>query len=206
MARPSHTAWLLVGAAAMLLLASAATAQDCLSARFSDGRTFLKCSSMPTLGASLHWTYHPGNGTADIAFRAPSGTDGWVGWGINPTSRSMGGSSVFVATQSGGTPSVLMTNLESTQPSLQAATLKFGVPVGPTVEYSGGAYTIFATITLPGNATQHNTVWQAGPLSGGQISQHPTAPANLASTTRLDFLSGSSTGASNSRLRRRNVS
>ncbi|RCV46118.1 hypothetical protein SETIT_9G506700v2 [Setaria italica] len=204
MARPGHTAWLLVGAA-MLLLASAATAQDCLSARFSNGRTFGRCNSMPTLGASLHWTYHPENGTADIAFRAQSGADGWVGWGINPNSRGMVGSSVFVATQSSGSPSVLMTNLDSTSPSLQPATLKFNVPVAPTVEYSGGAYTIFATIALPGNATQQNTVWQAGSLSGGQIAPHPTAPANLASATRLDFLSGSSTGASNSRLRRKNI-
>ncbi|TKV97683.1 hypothetical protein SEVIR_9G510800v4 [Setaria viridis] len=204
MARPGHTAWLLVGAA-MLLLASAATAQDCLSARFSNGRTFGRCNSMPTLGASLHWTYHPENGTADIAFRAQSGADGWVGWGINPNSRGMVGSSVFVATQSSGSPSVLMTNLDSTSPSLQPATLKFNVPVAPTVEYSGGAYTIFATIALPGNATQQNTVWQAGSLSSGQIAPHPTAPANLASATRLDFLSGSSTGASNSRLRRRNI-
>ncbi|CAN6296153.1 unnamed protein product [Urochloa humidicola] len=201
-----HTAWLLIGAAAMLLLASAATAQDCLSATFSNGRTFGKCNSMPTLGASLHWTYHPENGTADIAFRAGSGSNGWVAWGINTASQGMAGSSVFIASQdSSGTASVLMTNLESTSPSLQPATLKFGVSGTPSVEYSGGAYTIFATISLPGNTTQQNTVWQAGPLSGGQISPHPTTPANLASAQRLDFLSGSSTGASNSRLHRKNI-
>ncbi|CAN6285343.1 unnamed protein product [Urochloa humidicola] len=204
MARPA--AWLLAGAAAVLLLASAATAQDCLSATFSNGRTFGKCNSMPTLGASLHWTYHPENGTADIAFRAGSGSNGWVAWGINTASQGMAGSSVFIASQdSTGAASVLMTNLESTSPSLQPATLKFGVPGAPTVEYSGGAYTIFATIQLPGNNTQQNTVWQAGPLSGGQISPHPTTPANLASAQSLDFLSGSSTGASNSRLHRKNI-
>ncbi|CAN6301943.1 unnamed protein product [Urochloa humidicola] len=199
-----HTAWLL--AAAVLLLASAATAQDCLSATFSNGRTFGKCNSMPTLGASLHWTYHPDNGTADIAFRATSGSNGWVAWGINTASQGMAGSSVFIASQdSTGTASVLMTNLESTSPSLQPATLKFDVPGAPSVEYSGGAYIIFATIALPGNITQQNTVWQAGPLSGGQITQHPTTPANLASAQRLDFLSGSSTGSSNSRLHRKNI-
>jgi len=206
MARPGHTAWLLLGAAAVLLLAPAATAQDCLSATFSGGRTFGRCNSMPTLGASLHWTYHPENGTADIAFRARSGTDGWVGWGINPGRLGMAGSSVFIASHDGsGTPSVLMTNLDTVSPSLQPATLKFGVPGSPTVDYSGGAYTIFATIALPGNTTQQNTVWQAGPLSGGNIQPHPTTPANLASTQRLDFLSGSSTGASSSRLHRKNI-
>ncbi|CAL4938054.1 unnamed protein product [Urochloa decumbens] len=204
-----HTSWLLIGAAAVLLLAaSAATAQDCLSATFSNGQTFGKCNSMPTLGASLHWTYHAANGTADIAFRAPSSSNGWVGWGINTAGGGMAGSSVLIASQdSTGTASVLMTNLDSTAPSLplQPATLKFAVAGTPAVEYSGGAYTIFATITLPGNNTQQSTVWQAGSVSGGQISPHPTAPANLASAQRLDFLSGSSTGASNSRLHRKNI-
>ncbi|KAF8718069.1 hypothetical protein HU200_025546 [Digitaria exilis] len=206
----AHTSWLLVGAAAamlLLLLAPTATAQDCLSATFSGGRTFGKCNSMPTLSATLHWTYHPENGTADIAFRAPSSSSGWVGWGLNPTGGlSMLHSNVFIASQSSGVASVLMTKLESTvSPSLQPETLSFGVPVGPTVEYSGGAYTIYATIKLPGNNTVQNTVWQAGPLSGGSIQQHPQAPANLASTQSLDFLSGTSIGPSNSRLHRKNI-
>ena len=199
---------LLLLGAAMVLLASAAMAQDCLSATFSGGRTFVKCNSLPSLSASLHWTYHPENGTADVAFRAPSGTSGWVAWGINPTSGdSMPGSSVFIASQDGsGVVSILMTNLESKDPSLTNNTLKFNVPVGPAAEYSNGAYTIYATVQLPGNSTQQFTVWQAGPTSNGAIAAHPTAPANLASFQRLDFLSGSSTAASNSKLHRRNVS
>ncbi|KAL6645025.1 hypothetical protein ACP70R_016633 [Stipagrostis hirtigluma subsp. patula] len=209
MARPSgHSAarWLAV-AAALLLSASAATAQDCVSASFSSGRSFLRCNSLPVLGASLHWTYHPENGTADVAFRAPSGSNGWVAWGINTDgARQMAGSSVFVASQDGsGAVSVLQTVLESTSPSLNNGTLKFGVPVAPAAEYSGGAYTIYATIALPGNSTQQSTVWQAGPLSGGSIAQHPTSGANLQSTLSLDFLSGAGTGASNSRLHRRNI-
>jgi len=200
---------LLLLGAAMVLLASAATAQDCLSATFSGGRTFVKCNSLPTLSASLHWTYHPENGTADVAFRAPSDSSGWVGWGINPTAAgSMVGSSVFVASHDGsGAVSVLMTYLETTsQPKLTNNTLKFNVPIGPAAEYSNGAYTIYATVQLPGNSTQQHTVWQAGPTSNGAIAPHPTAPANYASTQSLDFLSGSSTAASNSKLHRRNVS
>jgi hypothetical protein len=201
---------LLLLGAAVLLLASAATAQDCLSATFSGGRTFGRCNNLPSLSASLHWTYHPENGTADVAFRAPSDASGWVAWGINPDrGGSMGGSSVLVASPSqdgSGAVSILMTHLESTSPSLTNNTLKFKVPVGPAAEYSNGAYTIFATVELPGNSTQQFTVWQAGATSNGAISPHPTAPANLASTQRLDFLSGSSTAASNSRLHRRNVS
>lgn len=199
---------LLLLGAAMVLLASAATAQDCLSATFSGGRTFVKCNSLPALSASLHWTYHPENGTADVAFRAPSDSSGWVGWGINPTAAgSMVGSSVFVASHDGsGAVSVLMTYLETTsQPKLTNNTLKFNVPIGPAAEYSNGAYTIYATVQLPGNSTQQHTVWQAGPTSNGAIAPHPTAPANYASTQSLDFLSGSSTAASNSKLHRRNI-
>uniref|UniRef100_A0A0A9DDD4 Cytochrome b561 domain-containing protein n=1 Tax=Arundo donax TaxID=35708 RepID=A0A0A9DDD4_ARUDO len=118
----------------------------------------------------------------------------------------MAGSSVFVASQDGnGVVSVLMTHLDTTSPSLTPGNLKFNVPVAPTAEYSGGAYTIFATIELPGNSTNQNTVWQAGPLNGGQIAPHPTSGANLQSTQRLDFLSGASAGASNSRVHRRNL-
>ncbi|XP_062210208.1 cytochrome b561 and DOMON domain-containing protein At4g12980-like [Phragmites australis] len=206
MARPGQSAWLLL-AAVVLLVASAATAQDCVSAAFSSGRSFLKCNSLSVLGASLHWTYHPENGTADIAFRAPSGTDGWVGWGINTVRpNQMQDTSVFIASQDGsGVVSVLSTYLESTSPTLTPGNLKFNVTVGPSAEYSGGAYTIFATIALPGNNTNQNTVWQAGPLSSGSISRHTTAGANLQSTLRLDFLSGASAGASNSRLHRRNI-
>lgn len=199
---------LLLLGAAMVLLASAATAQDCLSATFSGGRTFSKCNSMPSLSASLHWTYHPENGTADIAFRAPSATSGWVGWGINPTTAGkMEGSSVFVASQGGssGAVSILKTSLEAS-PTLTNNTLKFNVSVGPDAEYSNGAYTIYATVELPGNRTVQNTVWQSGPAtSNGGVSQHPMAPANLASFQTLDFLSGSSTAGSNSKLHRRNI-
>ncbi|WVZ55816.1 hypothetical protein U9M48_006427 [Paspalum notatum var. saurae] len=202
---PDRTAWLLLGA--VLLLASTAAAQSCLSATFSGGQTFAQCNTLPVLGASLHWTYHPDSGTADVAFRAPQSTSGWVAWGIN-TERpnAMLGSSVFVASQDGnGVVSVLMTYLESTAPSLANNTLKFDVPVGPAAEYSGGAYTIYATVALPGNNTQQNTVWQAGPVSNGAIAQHPQSGANMQSYQVLDFLSGSSTGASNSRLHRRNI-
>jgi hypothetical protein len=76
----------------------------------------------------------------------------------------------------------------------------------PTVDYSGGAYTIFATVMLPGNSTSQNTVWQAGPLSNGQIGPHLTGGQNIQSTLNLNLLSGSGVGASNSRLHRRNVS
>ncbi|CAN6285344.1 unnamed protein product [Urochloa humidicola] len=207
MAGRNHSAWLLI-AAALLFAATATAQQNCSSATFTSGRSFQSCVSLPVLGASLYWTYHPANATADVAFRAPQSADGWVAWGIN-TARfgAMSGSSVFVASQDGnGAVSVLMTYLESTSPSLTNGTLKFAVPAGPAAEYSSGAYTIYATVALPGNSTVQNTVWQAGPLSKGQIMPHPTSAANLMSTQKLDFLSGGkSTGASKHRPSRRNL-
>ena len=119
------------------------------------------------------------------------------------------GNSVFIASQDGnGAVSVLTTYLESTAPSLTNNTLKLAVPAGPAAEYSGGAYTIYATVALPGNSTVQNTVWQAGPLSGGRIAAHPMSGPNLKSTMRLDFLSGgrsAGAGTSNSVVHRRNL-
>ncbi|KAG2554091.1 hypothetical protein PVAP13_9KG641300 [Panicum virgatum] len=203
MARQNHSVWLL--AAAALLFAATATAQDnCSSAKFPAGRSFQRCTALPELGASLYWTYHPANGTADVAFRAPQSAGGWVAWGIN-TQRpgSMVGSSVFIASQDGnGAVPVLTTYLESTAPSLSNNTFKLAVPAGPAAVYSGGTYHLREA--LPGNSTVQNTVCQTGPLSGGQIAQHPTSPANLRSAQKLDFLSGSrSTGAP--RMHRRNL-
>nr|XP_034571461.1 cytochrome b561 and DOMON domain-containing protein At4g12980-like [Setaria viridis]TKV97685.1 hypothetical protein SEVIR_9G511000v2 [Setaria viridis] len=210
MAPRNNTMRLISGAMLMLLFAAAAAAQGCAPAKFQAGRSsFQRCISLPVLGASLFWTYHAANGTADLAFRAPQGAGGWVAWGIN-TDRpgSMVGSSVFLASPgaSGGAASVLTTVLESTSPSLANGTLRFDVPVAPAAEYAGGAYTIYVTVALPGNNTVQNTVWQAGPLSGGRIAAHPMSGANLQSTMKLDFLSGgTSTGATNSMVHRRNL-
>ncbi|VAI08828.1 cytochrome b561 and DOMON domain-containing protein At5g47530-like [Triticum dicoccoides] len=183
---------LLIVAAAVLLSAAGATAQQkgCENATFPAGRSFERCNTLPVLGASLYWTYHAANGTAELAFRATSGSAGWVAWGINPSGAGMPGSNVFVASQNASGVSVLMTVLKSTAPALDNTTLQFDVPVPPTAEYAAGAYTIYTTVALPGNSTQQNTVWQAGPLSGGAILPHPTSGPNLQSLMRLDFLSG----------------
>lgn len=205
MARLGRSAWLL---AAALLLYAAAAQPDCANATFQAGRTYRRCDTLPVLGASLHWTHHAENGTADVAFRAPQQSSGWVAWGINTRGTAMPGSSVFIASQDGsGAVSVLMTVLESTSPSLTNGSLSFDVLSPPSADYTNGVYTIFATIALPNNSTTQNTVWQAGPGSTGNVGQHATSGPNVQSMLRLDFSSGQSTGtASNSRLHRRNVS
>ncbi|BAF11167.1 cytochrome b561 and DOMON domain-containing protein At5g35735 [Oryza sativa Japonica Group] len=193
MARLGRSAWLL---AAAVLLYAAAAQPDCANATFQAGRTYRRCDTLPVLGASLHWTYHPANGTADVAFRAPqSSSGGWVAWGINTQGAGMVGSSVFIASQinatgaGAGGVSVVTTVLESFSPSLRNGTLRFDVPAPPAAEYSAGAYTIYATVALPGNSTTQNMVWQAGPVRGGAIAMHPTTGANLRSTKKHDFTS-----------------
>ncbi|GJN08792.1 hypothetical protein PR202_ga26748 [Eleusine coracana subsp. coracana] len=212
MARSGHSssAWLLLAAAVLFATGAAAQTTNCSSASFPAGRSFHSCISLPVLGASIYYTYHAENGTADVAFRGPSGTNGWVAWGINTEqANSMSGSSVFIATQNGnGVVTVLPTFLESTAPSLTPGNLRFNVSGAPAAEYSAGAYTIYVTVALPGNSTVQNTVWQAGPLVNGQISPHPMSAPNLQSTMRLDFLPGgnrTTAGAPNSTLPRRNL-
>ncbi|KAF7041447.1 hypothetical protein CFC21_051241 [Triticum aestivum] len=186
----------LVATTVLLLLAAAGGApaqqqQGCGNATFPAGRSFARCNTLPVLGASLYWTYHAANGTAELAFRAQSDATGWVAWGINPGGAGMAGSNVFVASPGGGgAVSVLTTILKTTSPALDNTTLSFAVPVPPTAEYAAGAYTIYVTVALPGNSTQQNTVWQAGPVSAGAIMAHRMSGPNLKSVKRQDFLSG----------------
>jgi hypothetical protein len=210
MARPGRSSACLLVIAAALLLASGAAAQtaNCSSAKFPAGRSYQSCTSLPVLGASLHWTYHPANRTADVAFRAPQNASGWVAWGINTYGLGrMPGSSVFIASQDvRGVVSVLPTYLESTAPNFTPGNLRFNVSGAPAAEYSAGAYTIYVTMTLPGNSTVQNTVWQAGPLVNGKVAPHPVSGPNLQSAMRLDFQVGNrTTGAPSSRLPRRNL-
>lgn len=84
---------------------------------------------------------------------------------------------MFIASNSrdgnGGAVSVLATYLESTAPTLaNNNTLKLAaVPVAPAAEYSGGAYTIYATVALPGNSM----VRQAGRRAPPESSPRPSS-------------------------------
>ncbi|XP_006651129.1 cytochrome b561 and DOMON domain-containing protein At4g12980-like [Oryza brachyantha] len=206
MAWPGHAAWAVLAGVLLLAAGAAAQSSSCVSATFQGGRAFQQCNALPVLGASLHWTYHAANGTADVAFRAPQQSGGWVAWGINTRGTTMPGSSVFIASQdASGAVSVTTTVLESVSPSLTNGSLSFDVLAPPAADYAAGVYTIFATIALPNNSTTQNTVWQAGPGNTGSIAPHSTSGANVQSMQRLDFMSGQSTGASNSRLHRRNI-
>ncbi|WOK95466.1 hypothetical protein Cni_G04173 [Canna indica] len=188
---------------------SRAQNQSCVSESFSSNRLYASCNSLPYLGASLHWNYHPSNGTAEIAFRAPQSASGWVAWAINPNGSGMIGANTFLAFPgSGGGVKVYTTTFSSY--AVQASDVKDGslafAVYSKQAEYANGYYTIYATLALPSNKTKVSTVWQASTqLQNGVPFGHGTGDNEL-SKTSLDFLSGESVSVGdNSRLHRKNI-
>ncbi|GMH02458.1 hypothetical protein Nepgr_004297 [Nepenthes gracilis] len=118
----------------------------------------------------------------------PASSDGWVAWGINPTSVGMVGTQALIALkQSDGSMTVKTFNLKS-YASIQEGAISFNVS-DVSAEYSGGNMTIFATWALPTKTTEVNQVWQVGPaVTNGQPARHDTKPENLASTGKLKLL------------------
>uniref|UniRef100_A0A1D1ZIL4 Cytochrome b561 and DOMON domain-containing protein n=1 Tax=Anthurium amnicola TaxID=1678845 RepID=A0A1D1ZIL4_9ARAE len=182
------------------------SAQSCTSYTFSQNQIYDKCNSLLRLESSLHWNYHPGNGTVDVAYRATQSSDGWVAWGINPTQNRMVGTQALVAFQNttSGNMAAYSTPISGYSPTMQPGDLSFAVSnVGG--EYSGGVMTIFATLVLPNNRTQVNHVWQASTtFAGGFPGVHARTGDNVLSYGTIDFLSGDSAAAGNSRIRRKN--
>lgn len=182
---------------AFLLLCSLlgrSTAQSCVDEAFSGDRSYSSCSSLPYLNASLHWTYHPSNATLDVAYRALQSSSGWVAWAINPTSIGMAGANAFLAfpNPTTGATTVYATQISSTAllPSdVVDGNLTFTV-YGREAEYSSasGYYTIYASLELPGNDTQQNTVWQASTtFSDGVPYGHRFSGDNVLSFATMDF-------------------
>ncbi|KAJ6808372.1 putative cytochrome b561 and DOMON domain-containing protein [Iris pallida] len=185
--------------------------ETCTSVVFSSAssRPYTSCNSLPHLGASLHWTYHPSDATVDVAYRAKQDPTGWVGWGLNPSSSGMLEAQVLLAfpssSDNGAPITVYTTTLDSYQPTIKNVTLSFPV-YSRAAEYAGGFMTIYANLQLPKNSTKANHVWQAGTLSGGLPATHPASGDNTLSKGTIDFLSGESTAAAgDSRLRRKNT-
>ncbi|EHA8592185.1 cytochrome b561 and DOMON domain-containing protein [Cocos nucifera] len=193
----------------LLSLFLPSSAQNCATGQtFSNNRLYARCSSLGRLGATLHWTYHPSNGTADIAYRATQASSNFVAWGINPNGSGMIGANAFFAFHdSSGAVKVISYILPSYTPSVRDSNLSFTVH-SRDAEYSNGVYTIYVTVDLPGNKTTLNTAWQAGQVSGGVPVHHATSGDNILSRGSTNFLSGESSenGGGNSRLHRKNLS
>ncbi|CAK9223201.1 unnamed protein product, partial [Sphagnum troendelagicum] len=166
-------------------------------------KSFAYCKSLNALGSSLAWNLFSQNSTLEIAFTEEATTQGWVGWGINPTGESMMvGSQVLVAFWE-NTTSLLVKTYDLT------TTLLVGSPVllpgkvslnymNYSAEATGTTVTIFATLQLqPNQSDSLIHVWNRGPsvnLTTYQPSPHIRSGQNLQSVANLDMSSGA-TGA-----------
>lgn len=196
---------LVSGLVVSLLIQGSAAQTACRSQRYAN-RLYASCNDLPQLNSFLHWTYHPSNGSASIAYRAPMGSSGWIAYALNPTGRGMVGAEVLMGVRlANGTTFPYTTRINSYRPTMMPEPLRFGVS-GLAVDVAGGAMTIFANIQLPGNRTTISHVWQEGPASPS-LSIHPLDDAHKASVGTLDLLSGAGagSGAIVPRLRRKNV-
>lgn len=192
------------------LLASS-YAQSCDTFRFSNSNSYSTCSSLPVLNSFLHWNYHQGNHTVDIAYRHGGvSTSQWVAWALNIGGSGMIGSQALVAfTNSSGLVHAYTSPVTTFATTLAEGNLSFSVP-RIEAEYSNNEMIIYATLQLPSGRTSFSQVWQEGPVSGDTLGQHPLNPANRNSVGTVDFITGQ-TGAGSgsvggSRQRKRNVS
>uniref|UniRef100_A0A0D9X0V9 Cytochrome b561 and DOMON domain-containing protein n=1 Tax=Leersia perrieri TaxID=77586 RepID=A0A0D9X0V9_9ORYZ len=198
--RPCSLLFLLAVLIATTPLAAAQT--SCAHRAFTagSGRVYAACSDLEELNASVHWTHHAGNGTADIAFRLPAAhaAGSWAAWAINPSAVGMIGANALLAYHdpSTGAVSVVTAVIDSYAPLVVAdstTNLTFAV-YSRGAEYAGGAYAIHATIQLPGNSTRQNIVWQVGSTSSnGLPDTHQTYGDNVMSSRSWDFSSGNAT-------------
>ncbi|XP_038887821.1 cytochrome b561 and DOMON domain-containing protein At5g47530-like [Benincasa hispida] len=188
-------------------LCLSASAQTCRNYNgFTNNEVFEACVDHPVLNSFLHWTLIQSNNTLRIAFRRPSTSPNqWIAWAINPQGLAMFGSQALVAYRnSSGIPHAYTSNVAFPGPTLQESSISFEVPQ-LTATYVNNEMTIFATIILPASMTTINQVWQEGPLAGGSPASHAITDTNKASRNTLNLLTGSSTAAEDTVLKKRNT-
>ena len=162
------------------LVVSPGESLTCASQKFTN-KVYANCADLPYLGAYLHWTYNASSATLSIAFQAkPPQPDGWVAWGINPSSTRMAGSQALLAYESNGIPTVKTYNISSYNFSSSGTKMSYDVS-DLSCEYSDSTITIFATWRLPEKRERMNHVWQVGPVRQGLPTIHVTAGDNLLS-------------------------
>uniref|UniRef100_A0ACD6AM21 Uncharacterized protein n=1 Tax=Avena sativa TaxID=4498 RepID=A0ACD6AM21_AVESA len=203
-------ALLLVSAAVVAAPARVAAAGACAAETFSNNRVYAACSDLPTLGASVHWTYDAAASSLSVAFvAAPPSAGGWVAWGLNPTGESMSGTQALVAAPKDGGAGYGVDTYDISGYSL-------GAPKAisyPTTDLAAevaadGRVQMFGKLTL-NNASGDvvNQIWQVGAVSSGSILPHAMDTANKAAMGKLNLVTGASTAASGggSLLRKKNT-
>ncbi|GMY33797.1 auxin-induced in root cultures protein 12-like [Fagus crenata] len=184
--------WVAVVVLLLGLLVSPGESQTCKSPKFTNNKVYTNCSDLQHLSSYLHWTYTASNSTLSIAFvAAPSKTDGWVAWAINPTATKMIGSQALVAFKSNGSLTVKTYNISDYDLSKVGTKLAYEVSE-LSAEETNKTYTIFATWKLTEKIEKLNQVWQVGPgVSNGVPLIHAKNSENLQAVGTL-ALSGTS--------------
>ncbi|KAL5201451.1 hypothetical protein ABZP36_035805 [Zizania latifolia] len=193
--KTTHLRDVLLAVVGLLLAAStaatrAAGASSCEGERFPAGRSYATCADLPTLGATLHWTYDAAASALSVAFVAkPAADAGWVSWAINPTGDEMKGAQALVAFKGGVSSSVYVVNTynitgykpfpaESTPIAFNATDL--------AADESGGKVRLYGKLQLPQGMEVVNHIWQVGStVTGGAPIKHAFAEENLDSKGRL---------------------
>uniref|UniRef100_A0A0D9X9Z0 DOMON domain-containing protein n=1 Tax=Leersia perrieri TaxID=77586 RepID=A0A0D9X9Z0_9ORYZ len=196
-----HVTLLLVAVATAVIMrpASAAT---CAGEKFPAGKTYASCKDLPSLGASIHYTYDAEKSSLSVAFVAApaSSSGGWVAWGLNPTAEGMAGTQALVALKSGGgssAPVVKTYNITGYVP-LGGASTPIAFPATElAADEVGGKIRLFGKLQLHKGMKSVNQVWQVGSsVTGGAPDKHAFAAANLASKAKLVLAGGKAAAAS----------
>ncbi|VAI86338.1 unnamed protein product [Triticum turgidum subsp. durum] len=200
----------LLAAAALVAAAPArvGAAGACTAEKFSKNRVYAACTDLPTLGASVHWTYDPAASSLSVAFvAAPPSAGGWVAWGLNPTGDGMSGTQALVASPTGGGGAYGVQTFDIQGTSLGSPgriaykTSDLAAEVG-----ADGRVQMFGKLALQNGTGEVNQVWQVGPASSGSIGIHAMAAANMGAKGKLNLVTGATTAVSGgSILRKKNT-
>ncbi|CAB4318629.1 unnamed protein product [Prunus armeniaca] len=180
----------------LALLVSPAQAATCTSQAFNNNKLYSNCTDLPVLSSYLHWTYDTSNSSLSIAFISiPPQSDGWVAWGINPTSTKMAGAQILLAYNTdSGIPTVKTFNISS-DTSFVPGKLSFDI-WDISSEFSNGSFKIFAAVKVPKNVESVNQVWQVGPAvnqNSGFPDKHDIVGPNLESFQTLSLAANPTT-------------
>ncbi|KAK3415184.1 hypothetical protein EUGRSUZ_H00739 [Eucalyptus grandis] len=178
----------------LLVLAPATDALACSSQKLTNSTLYSTCLDLPTLSASLHFSYDPANSSAAVAFVAapprrpprPKGEDGLA--------------QALIAFRDAGTMTVKTYNIMSTK--VRESPISFET-WDRSADYNAadGTMRIYAKIKVPaGDPAKLNQVWQVGSsVTNGVPAPHAMTAENLGAKGTLDLVSGTSTSGGTGR-------
>ncbi|GKU85943.1 hypothetical protein SLEP1_g540 [Rubroshorea leprosula] len=172
-------------------LMSPACSLNCTSEKLPDSKkTFVNCTDLPTLNATLHYTYNATNSSLSVAFvAAPATAEGWTAWAINPTGTGMVGAQALLALKSKGSLFVKKYNISSYASIVETDKLAFDVWDLKVESGTSGKYVIYASLKVQDGVEKLNQVWQVGAnATNGHPEKHEMAPQNLGSKAELQLV------------------